>query len=59
MRGPKGREIFLCLKLSTEKLHNLKVESYILFGGLAEDTDISEERGERRRIYRSFAAKTR
>lgn len=50
--------------LSTEKMHNVKVENYVLFNGLTEDlgpgysfSDHSEEvfqRGkERARIYRS------
>ena len=43
------------------KLHNLKVENYVLFSGLAEDSspggslsDHSEEVREEPRIYRSF-----
>lgn len=34
-KGAKGQRNFLCLKLLTEKLHNLKVEFYVLFGGLS------------------------
>lgn len=34
--GAKGQRHFcVCLKLSTEKPHNLKVEFYVLFGGLS------------------------